>query len=374
MKVPLYDGEPVDHNDHNLQRELIFRKIFDELAMNLAGPTQVPWDIVTTSNRDEELRPLRHAGAFRENTTTSIDINGGLWIHTDFAGPLTADAAISLVGHKDAIEEITGFAAASAGNFRRDIIQARLTPVNDAAVARDFEDAVTRNVTTTSSQVRRIRAVVEYQRKAGVEQATQPLADTPANEQTPDVGWFKIGSVLCNDTGLMVETNYWDWRKPWGSSRGLVSARDFYSDAGNLTLVNSGEYAQGQPANLVLADCPLSKVMVGAAGHSWSPVRMHRVVLLADFVSAPLSTDVRITQWNLLDGFVAHWGDVGAVVGTIKGSWTLMNDAIGPKPLWASGGTNPYAFPPEDLARLTINTAGTTDHLYGVNWEGWGGF
>ena len=149
MKVPQYDGEPVTHVDHNLQRELILRKIFAEISMNLAGPSQVPWDLTTFGRRTEELRPLRHAGAIFSNSGTSVDINGGLWIQADYAGPLTADAATALVGHKDAIEEITGFAAAAAGTFRRDIIQARLTAVDDAAVARDYEDAVTREVTTT---------------------------------------------------------------------------------------------------------------------------------------------------------------------------------------------------------------------------------
>jgi hypothetical protein len=246
--------------------------------------------------------------------------------------------------------------------------------VDDAAVARDFEDAVTRAVTTTSSQVRRVRAVVELQRKAGAEYASQALADTPANEQTPDAGWFKIGSVLCNDTGMMAESNYWDWRKPWGFSRGLTGADGFFSDAGHLTLQNGGLYAEGSAIDQILAWCPLSKTQMGSAGLSWSPVRLDTVSLIADFVSAPAAIDVRLTQWNLQSGVVAHWGDLGAAVSTSLGEHFLVVDASGNHPpLWANGGTNPFSSSHRELLRMTIATVGTTDHLYGTKWTAYGG-
>lgn len=377
-RILFSDGEAIEHADFNLQREIFLRQLFDDLAMNMAGPDQVPWASNTGFARQtEELRPLRHAGAFvGAFAGTSVSIKGGLWIHVDFGGVLSQDAPLAEVANKSAVEVLAGFVAAAAGTYRRDIIQARITDTDDATVARDVEDAITREV-TTQNPVKRSRLAVEYQRKAGVQQASQALADDPANEAVADVGWFKIGSVLVDQVGLMDESTAWDWRKPWGYSKALTHNSELYWDSltyPTFVRAGGGDFVTGDTGAL-LANCPLARLHAGCDAYGeWAPYRLEQVLLVSNFVSAPAAGDVLIRTMGMIASTAAQWGsDLGTLVGTGHREDTLVDPSQSIPPLWSNGGTNPNPTG-RDWAQIHISTAADTDRIYGVQWRAWGGY
>lgn len=372
-KILFNDGEGVEFADFNLQRDLHLKLIIDQLLANMAGPNVVPWDQLNAG--ESQLRPFRHAGAFYQisGNTSTIRINGGLWLQLDYSGVFSADGPIGLLAHGD-MTELGGFVPAASGMYRRDIIQARVVEVNESPVSRDYKDAVTGALTTTSV-VKRSNHTVQIQRKAGTtEYATTNDADDPANEVAADSGWFKIGSVRVSDTGLSsyINSAHWDWRKPWGFSFAQARGNDFYRDNGIL-MGGGGEHVIGDATYLLGTDCPFEKAF-GNAANLWCPVRISKVEMLSDYNAAPISTTTRLSRYGT-SGFDAHLYDVGAV-GTSFGWDTLFADDEGATkpPLWANGRTTAYNASHRDYLRAFINTpSGASDLIYAFTWAGWGG-
>lgn len=87
----------------------------------------------------------------------------------------------------------------SGSVWRRDILEAQFAAETTGEnETRDFKDAVTGVVTTTSMAKRRLR-MVNIQVKKGTDQASEAAAD--ANEPAPTAGWVKILSALVDNTG-----------------------------------------------------------------------------------------------------------------------------------------------------------------------------
>jgi hypothetical protein len=383
-KINFQNGEGIRPGDFNDQRDLMLRYLFDHIAMNQAAPDQALWAGTQGGRQVESLRPLRGAGAFTYVLNgTTVDVNGGLWIQADFGQALDADGPIAKVAHKDA-ETLTGFVAASAGQFRRDIIQARITEVNEAGVSRDFKDAVTGALTTNPATVKRSNYVVEYARKAGVE-GNDAFQLDPANEVAPDAGWFTIGSVKCYDGGLAGFNSFgdpWDWRKPWGYSRAISGAGDFYWGSAE-TFGVSNHSVLGDASGVVYADCPLSASLMGMADYDTiqSHVRLERIKLYSFYNGAPPLNDIHVYA---IDGSNFHTnsqqlGTNGSAGGS---SDTIFVDG-GPLPpeklpLWSNGFTHPGINSGIDSGMqgcgIFARTANVADWFSSVLWEAWGGF
>lgn len=377
MKVLYNDGQAFEPDDFNLQQALVLRYLFDSIAMNVGGADQVRWG-GTTGRQTEELRPLRHAGVFHGSSGTEIEINGGLWMHVDFGGTPDADGPIATVANRDDDTiTLTGFAAAAAGMYRRDIIQARIVE-NTTNESRDFEDAATRALSTQSFDVRTDFAV-EYERKAGsVEYATQADADDTANEEAADSGWFKIGSVLVDENGITDDVDMWDWRKPWGYSEGLTLAEDFwdiYTNVSQISLTGGEpwyrEYVSG--ANVIRASCPLRKVESGCSSQANAAAfRFESIEVNADYVAGPGAANANLWSIPILPGTNESWSStgVGDRIGTSAEAHLLVG-AAGDKPAWSNGRSTAYGSDRSCHVQLPIDTG---DHLYGVRWRAWGGF
>ena len=383
-KILFQNGEGIRPGDFNDQRDLLLRYLFDSVAMNLAAPDQVNWAGTQAGRQVESLRPLRSAGAFTYVLNgTTVDVNGGLWIHADFGAALDADGPIAKVGHADAVT-LGGFVAAGAGLFRRDIIQARITEVNEAGVARDFRDGVTGALTTNPATVKRSNFVVEYARKAGVE-GNDAFQLDPANEVAPDAGWFTIGSVKCYDGGLSAFNTFgdpWDWRKPWGYSRAIGGPADFYWGSAE-TFGISNHSVTGDASGIIYCDCPLNKALIAMADHDTiqSHLRIERIKMYSLFNSAPILNDIHVVA---LDGSNFHTGDRsvgtnGAAGGSSDELWVDGGPlAVEKVPLWTNGYTHPGINSGIDSDIQGVGIYATAknalDWFSSTLWEAWGGF
>jgi len=377
MKILFSDGEAIEHGDHNAQREFTLRTISDLLAANMAAPDSVIWSS-DSARGISELRPLRQAGSFFHSfggASSTVEVYGGLWLLFDSSANLGADQQIGILAHKDTSEIITGFIPASAGNWRRDIIQARVTYADDPNEIRDFKDAIT-GALSTISLVKTSRAVVEYARKAGLEHASSALASDAATEQSADAGWFKIGSVLVDDNALAsFIANAWDWRKPWGYSTGQTHVEDF--GYGNTHTINFEREQITGDIEQIVAGCPFAKNQVGCGQRNQAGnVRLERIRLLGQYtVGPPTVSDVRLVAYNLQN---QNDGDSRTVTSRVTAGPTnhlLLDPSTYPSdpPLWSSGRAVPYASGSETL-RLRLETKASTDEIAGIEWFGWGGF
>lgn len=385
MRILYNDGEGLEHGDLNLQREISLRLLFDSILANFAAPDQVNWGTKTVRD-SEELRPFRHAGALTEfaDGDTEVEVFGGLWIQMDYSAALSLDGPTALVGHKDTKETVTGFVAASATTFRRDIVQARIVSADDASVSRDFKDAIT-GALSTVNQVKRSRLNVEYARKAGAEVASQALADDPTNEVAPDAGWFIIQSVLCDDGGLHVTTDvstHWDWRKPWGYSSALTRASDWWFldivDIFKLSTI-AGHNLTNDISGIVFGGCPFDDVQLGnAMFEDYASVRIEKLLLNLDMAVAPLTADVAIYSSELdpTVDFGTKWADLGLLFGTSAGEIQIAGLSTQP-PLWSNGRPNPNRIISSDSGQhllMAIETRAVADKIKYARWLGWGGF
>ncbi len=385
MKIPFNDGEALEHADLNLQRDLYLRLIYDLLGMNLAGPDSVNWAQawLNEPTGTDQLRPLRNAGGvvLFSGNPTAVDIRGGLFLQADFSAALGPDGPSALIGHADTITNLTGFVASASATYRRDIIQARVVSADEATVSRDFKDAVT-GALSSQSFVKRNNVTVEFARKAGaVEYALQSDADNPANEQTADAGWYKIGSLLCSDLGLVdYIDNYWDWRKPWGFASAFSQAGDFWWDYlktfRQVVAVTTAINYIDNDADVLYMDCPFGKRFPSSVQKGTvHPYRLHRVAFGNDFQTNMAAGDLELWQRDPQVGLQTLHSQVGGnVTSGASGAQSIIYlSTTSVKPLWSSGRTHPF-FSQNDLLTLKFTTASPLDQLWNVHFDAWGGF
>lgn len=133
-------------------------------------------------------------------------------------------------------------AATSGTAYRRDILEARIESESTAeAETRDFKDAVTGVVTTTSFNKRR-RRLVTIQVKKGTDQVSENAANT--NEPAVTAGFTKIYSFLVPPTGNPVsELKVWDWHVPGTWAPHFVPAEHIGIGTGSsITLATDGDF------------------------------------------------------------------------------------------------------------------------------------
>lgn len=380
MRILYSDGEGLEHGDLNLQREILLRHLFDSILANFAAPDQVSW-ATKQVRQTETLRPFRNAGfAVPINGGTTVEVYGGLWLQMDYSTALSSDGPTALVAHRDTKETIVGFVATAATTFRRDIIQARLVSADDASTNRDFKDAITGALSTTPL-VKRSRIAVEYARKAGVEVASQALADDPTTEVAPDAGWVTIHSILCDENGIQLaiaQNEHWDWRKPWGYSAAVSKANDWFFTSGQAYGLSGTQAKEwdGDGAGSLFCHCPFDLLQLGTAMYRDSAsIRIEEAWLTTDFVTAPLDADIRFIA-NTLNpsGGGNVWDDVGlkADAGVLANQIAGLVDQ---PPLWSNGRSNPgrSTISNELFLTLEVVTRDVSDTVNSVRWAGWGG-
>lgn len=377
MRILFNAGEGLDEADLNLQRELHLKHLNDFLMTRFARPGNSP--IAQSSNL--QLRPLRDAGLLIYTSGfNQVSVLGGTWISYDYTAS-DADAPVATIGYS-AGELITGFVDAAVGQYRRDIVQARLVSQDEAPVSRDFKDAITGALSTTNL-VKRSNIVVEFQRKPGTEYALQSDADDPANEVAADTGWTKIGSVLVDQNGLigsLTGVSHWDWRYPWGFSSSLIGGEDFYWDYLFSTFRLTGDGVVENDIGAVLGTCPFLKNNIGQGSQyqQATNIRISRIEMSCDFAGAPAAADISIQSRLPTLGVTELYKDVGTTVGTADDTYGLWADGSGERPLWANGRTNPVGSgtPNQDkyILQVKMTTGNTNDKLRSLYFGGWGGF
>lgn len=402
------DGEGVEHDDFNTLQDYQKRTLFDQLLWAMAAETEAP-GVLSTSQIQEAwtpasglygglMRPLRGAGAFRLNGT-DIEIAGGTWIQMPSGGAADADTNVCLVA-RSSFTTLSGPAAAAAGLYRRDIIEARIVSNNAASVNRDFEDAVT-GALTTSAQVKRSDLEVEIQFKTGSTETSLANASDPSQMDSPTAGWTVIAGILVDDTGTVTTIeDHWDFRRPWGRWRHNVNLRAV-AGLGSGDWSDLREYISSASApdlfTAYLAPTEsLSIIGEGINSTEWRNMRISTVKLACSFLAAPAINNLQFKRRTFPGGFLGltnvgtnNAGGVGdrvtgaaahaaqASYGLYNTTGTLFNMQTD-VPFWLTGTPNAYvgstANEQHAVPVLDIVSGTTGDRLWGLIVEGWGGF
>lgn len=193
--VQYNDGEGLDYNDLNSMGREFLARILDSMLEHKAGRLAADDDPdmwFENDGEDVNLSSLVYTmtGGDCVLTGSGTDITIGCGTLFQKVGGFSGTEATFLPfqvlsGEGDVVLTI---GAGHATNPRIDIIQVKLEWETGGSVSRDFEDAVTRELTTTTpNKSRRVKATFSV--KAGTASATTP--DYPA----PDTGYAMIGAV-----------------------------------------------------------------------------------------------------------------------------------------------------------------------------------
>lgn len=390
-RILFNDGEGLEFGDLNNIQAQCRRTLFDQVLWHLANPFEhpnlgaVPEDGWTPGTEyGSTIRPLRQAGMAYRVDATQMFVFGGLFIDTN-NGPLDADDNTALVAASNNVA-LTGVAAAAAGLYRRDLIQARITLGSDPATSRDFKDAVT-DALSTSSIVKRQDLSVEIQVKTNLTEGTLAAANDADNLPSPDSGWSVLGAFLVDDTGIVSgDENYWDYRKPWGPWRKvycpLIDSHtdwnptfDRYLTAGAVSAYIFTAFNLPHPTGVLASPSDLSNSM-----------RIRRISLYSDFNSAPAAGSIDIYRENELTSrtnceFVNYAGTAGQVglrASTTAGLQVLYDQESYTKdgPLWLNGRSSGYTpvGAEHDNLGMGINAVDSADIVYKIIIDGWGAF
>lgn len=378
-KVIFNDGEEVDHADHNRNIDLMRRYLFDALGMN-ASQENCSW--MAVRNNIARLRPFGYAGAMKRISSTVVRVNGGLWMYADFTASPLANEPVAVVGNLSAYQDltVTGYAGLG-GNARRDIIQARVLNVDEAATSQDFKDAST-GALSSQTFVKRSNVTVQYALKQG----------TPggflATEPSPDSGYFKIGSVLVRSTGIDNEDEIFDWREPVGdSSIQQIAPAMWTPSAGTDWSIQTNGSRQSGTASGAELFATLQMHMPGAGPLSDRLLarRLRRVSLDCDYgTTLPSASQVKFRRVasgipipsgeNVSSGTGIFNGEVGTLVTSNSHAQFVLYDATTSYfPLWSNGKHSPYLNgdatygPP--MIGLKFIGANANDLVYGVTWD-----
>lgn len=382
MKVLWNDGEGLLHTDLELARDLNLRHLWDSICANLAAPDQVLWG-TATARQTEEMRPLRNAGIVRRASASSVEIFGGLWLRMNYATALSADGPTAILGHADAKDSITGIAAAAAGQYRRDLIQVRMTSVDDATASRDFKDAVT-GALSSQSLVKRNRSVIEYGIKTGTEHGDiTDLHNDVALEPSPDAGWFKLCSIGVDDAGVTIAAHsFWDHRKPWGYLTSFVDASDWWDTSGYSRTSTEDRLWTGA-VSAVYAWLNFDRFAGGPAAYQdFAPYRIETLQLHDwDLTGAPAAADFIIGSGEIsptaaLLGWDIPGTGLGASIPAGASVYTAVYDSATMKPLWSNGRSHPERVTVSDprFGKLKWTPSDTADEWGPIKALAWGGF
>ena len=193
-KVVLFnDGEGIHHEDFNLAQRHIVRMLTDGLLKHRY------WD--RGNFNGTAFRPFYDAGVLTGSGTgnRTISATGGAYLWN--LGTSNADDQNLIIGQFDTTDFATTLDSATTGSdWRRDICEVKVELDDFDLTNRDFKDAIT-GALTTSSFNKSHGAVVTVQYIKGVDQTSEALAD--ANEPATTAGFVKIASFLIDNTGTI---------------------------------------------------------------------------------------------------------------------------------------------------------------------------
>lgn len=392
-RVVWNDGEGLVHTDFNDQQAYGRKTLYDFLLWNFASADENP---LIGSNPDDlwtpgsgaygsTIRPLRGAGTLNRLTASSVRVYGGMFLElTD--GPFDADDSISLLAAA-VNTDFTGIAAASAGQNRRDLVQARIVLDNAPTESRDFKDAVT-GALSTSAIVKRADLNVEFSIKTGTE-GTPATILNPTNLGNPDAGWSVIGAILVDDTGVVSgDQHYWDFRRPWGSWHKRIAAYDSCSPnytrdglgVSDITADNNDAIATFDLTAAVPIQEGANDITPGWCGH-----RIREIVVVCDTANTPVGADFRLRRFPTLHTGPANVeyiatsgtpGNVGTRVSSSDADHAIVKNFADDAPLWLNGTPSGLWISTKwrESLHLVIEAPGSGSVIKSVHMHGWGGF
>ncbi len=271
-KQVLYnDGEGVTHTDLNTMQRNAESKVWEQLIHNSIGAISINGAI------NAQQRDLQYSGQDGTDHPTSrcYCTNPGAAYLRKTANPMEVGIAPGTLLQKLAVltgddPQIISFtftgtefwtvAAADATNPRVDLLQMALSWVEGDSDTRDFEDATTRLVTsTTPNKTRRVQCVLSV--KQGVA-AASPVIPEPDTGNVA-VGMYCIGATAAGvnpifgiDTAGAVVVVY-DQRMPICVRAYTVDPQTFHSAAGwaiDATYLDS--WQPNNATNILYVPCP----------------------------------------------------------------------------------------------------------------------
>lgn len=389
-RVKYSDGFEIRNGDANNAQQFLRKTLFDEVLMSMSGVNGLGSQIVPMTgggsfNDAAILRPWGYSGAMARFSSTVVRVNGGMWFYKP-AATVDADAPVCRVAATLAYTDltVTGFAGLG-GNFRRDIIQARVVEADESAVSRDFKDATT-GVISSQTTVVRANATVDLALKQGSPSAT--LAGV--TEPTADSGYFKIGSVLVRSTGIDNNDETYDWRIPMGDRVFLTRPHAMVTPSGaggwDLTRLTEGwaRVANTAAGNRLECFCDIDSLNLvtyssgSMSGHHGAAKRVMQVRAITDLVANPGANDIgflRVPHY----GTYANPGSAAAIwnvsVGTratlTAGNVAKLLDTPDP-PLWTNGYFSQMMFAPTYATsglQLFFESVSINDKVFGVEWS-----
>ncbi len=213
------DGEGITHGDLNNARAFLGARLFDQIMEHHAGASAVLTtdpDLWSEQGEDTDLTSLIYTltggdGVLKQGSSaTKIGTYGG----TIFQKIATADGEeASFIPYTLGENEFDLTIGAGHATLKRiDIVQVKLEYVEGDSESRDYKDAITGALTTTTpDKTRRVQATISL--KAGT-------AATPPTYPDPDAGYAVLGAVLVPatwTTGITAEG--------WPSEAGKASMR-----------------------------------------------------------------------------------------------------------------------------------------------------
>ncbi len=320
--VRFNDGEGITYEDLNMVGQLGDRSLTRWVLApeSLGGMVHFVGDHVLRLARGSDF------SLSGTNNRTVTLTRGYYALGTD---PATDDAIEVQMGQA-AGASYTLDVATSGSAWRRDILEARMeAETTGENETRDFEDAVTRVVTSQSVPKRRKR-LVSIQVKKGTDQVSEALAN--ANEPAVTSGWTKIYSVLVPPTGNNVDsTKVNEWHVPLSYRPLFSSASDFHSGGVGGTPPTAGGN-DGQGPHWSAASGDTMHLYGRSPRHEWQMARLWSVQICV--IARPSSTwSISIPDGTVLGTVIETFA--APTAGTTAAVFTAYPTG---RPVWQGGG------------------------------------
>jgi hypothetical protein len=333
MSVPTFfdrvlfnDGEGIDHADFNTLQQMMRAQVADTLWSMHARLSEAQY--VPTVNTQIWVPTGSHAMAKAGGSNLQVVSTAGLI--AQYATATDPDGATPrMLQYWLAANDITQVCnAADATNPRFDLIAVKLTDgVASASTSKDFQDAITGAVTTTSFNKRTSTTLT-------VSYVPGTPAGSPAFPAIPAgfAAWAYVYVPATYATTFVQDTHIIDVRHPVGFRSIVIPAHDmggWDAPASTLALAGTMEVTEGTGAGSVMRAMlpigPTSRVMTVAAygSGSWATPVFKRY----DYSAAGISKNN---------------------IGTLPGFATISGPAMGGTlsftnpPVWGNGRHSPY--------------------------------
>lgn len=219
------DGEGIDYADFNNLQKYLRSEMWDSVVGPIARVVES--DVYPSTSH---LYCMGNAGhPTYDGTGRDFGNAAGTIIQKVTAGVPTGDTPLYLPYHLATDEIFTAvgaLAANSSGSDRYDTIQVKIDAVEDGSESRDFKDATTLALSTTTPNKKyntRLTASI----KSG------------ATEQAPDAGYVKWAVIkVPNGATNLTRANIYDYRMPVGLHVVDVFGRDCRYTASEWTLID----------------------------------------------------------------------------------------------------------------------------------------